>query len=214
MKYFKKEWLIANKNWFEGFREKTPSTNNALESSNKVIKDEQTMRERFDLSQFRSVLFDMVKQWSIEYSSELNKINLGAPHVKLDIWTQGYNFARSNVKITSTRSPNKIVYSIQMSTDAIDGAESYSNWCTFDDFKREAFAVVHTSYEYPVTSDNWVFGACDCADGFKLFVCRHIVGIALRLKVASAPSEAKTIPIGQKRKPGRPPKSKPALQFQ
>lgn len=214
VKYFKKEWLTANKNWYEGFKSKTPSTNNALESSNKVIKDEQTLRERFDLSQFRGVLFSMVEQWSVEYSTGLNKINFGAPIVKLEIWTKGYNFARSNVKITSSRNAGKIIYSIPMSIDAIDGAENYAKWSTFDEYKSEAFAVVHTSFNYPVTSDNWLFGECDCSDGFKLFVCQHMVGIALRLKVTVAPSEAKTIPIGQKRKPGRPSKSKPALQFQ
>lgn len=214
VKYFKKEWLIAHNNWFEGFRTKTPSTNNALEASNKVIKDEQTFRERFDLSQFRAVLFSMVEQWSVEYSTGLNKINFDAPKVKLEIWTKGYNFARSNVKITSKRSEDKIIYSIPMSTDAIDGSENYAKWTTFEDFKHEAFAVVHTSYDYPVTAENWIYGDCDCADGFKIFVCEHLVGIALRLKVAFAPVEAKTIPIGQKRKPGRPPKSKPALQHQ
>lgn len=206
--------MIANKNWYEGFKSKTPSTNNALESSNKVIKDEQTLRERFDLSQFRGVLFSMVEQWSTEYSTGLNKINFGAPNVKLEIWTEGYNFARSNVKITSERNEGKIIYSIPMLSDAVDGAENYAKWTAFDEYKREAFAVTHTSFSYPVTSENWLFAECDCSDGFKLFVCQHMVGIALRLKIVTAPSEAKTIPIGQKRKPGRPPKSKPALQFQ
>lgn len=89
VKYFKKEWLIAHKNWFEGFKSKTPSTNNALESTNKVIKDEQTLRERFDVSQFRGVVFSMLQQWATEYSTGLNEINFGAPTVKLDMWTKG-----------------------------------------------------------------------------------------------------------------------------
>lgn len=172
------------------------------------------MRERFDFSQFRSVAFSMVEQWSTEYSAGLNKINFDAPTVKLEMWTKGYNFARSNVKLTNVISDDKIIYSIPMSIDAIDGSENYANWNTFDDFKYEAFAVVHTTFDYPITPDNWIHGICDCADGFKLFVCEHMVGIALRKKVAFAPSEAKTIPIGQKRKPGRPPKPKPGLQMQ
>lgn len=214
VKYFKKEWLVANRNWYEGFRVRTPSTNNALESTNNVIKNEQTMRERFDFSQFRSVIFSMVEQWSTEYSTELNKINFDKPTVKLEMWTKGYNFARSNVKITNVISEDEIIYSIPMSSDAIDGSENYANWNTFEDFQYEAFAVAHTKFDYPITSDNWIYGTCDCADGFKLFVCEHMVGIALRKKVAFPPPEAKTIPIGQKRKPGRPSKPKPALQKQ
>lgn len=73
---------------------------------------------------------------------------------------------------------------------------------------------MHTSFDYPITAENWKFGECDCANGLKLFVWEHIIGIALRLKMAEAPAAAKTIRIGQKRKRGRPAKAKPALQFQ
>lgn len=99
--YFETEWLIKNRNWYESFRIKTPSTNNALESFNNVIKNEHTMRERFDISQFRVVLFEMIEQWSVEYTSNLNFINNGPPEIELSLWTSGYNFARSNVKIKS-----------------------------------------------------------------------------------------------------------------
>lgn len=67
--YFKKEWLMQHPNWHEGYRRKTPSTNNGQESHNKTIKDEHTSRERLDLSQFRVILFAMVEQWSCEYSN-------------------------------------------------------------------------------------------------------------------------------------------------
>lgn len=91
---------MVGQDWFEGFRYKTPSTNNALESKNKGIKDEHTLRERLEFSQFHVVLFDMIRQWSIEYTSNLNVINNGAPTVNLNLWTLGYNFARSNIKTT------------------------------------------------------------------------------------------------------------------
>lgn len=214
VKYFKKEWIIDHKNWHEGFKQKKPSQNNALEASNKYIKDEHTFRERFDLSQFRTVLFNIVEQWSIEYDTGLNKIEYDKPNVKLETWTKGYNFARSNVNVTSERTEDKIVYSIPMTPDAVDNSGSFETWTTFAQFKHEAFAFVHTSYDYPVTAENWIHGECDCRDGFKLFVCEHLVGVALRLKVVSAPAEAKSIPIGQKRKPGRPSKAKSALQRQ
>lgn len=212
--YFERQWLILHPHWHEGYRKKTPSHNNGQESHNRIIKDEHTLRERLELSQFRVVLFSMIEQWSTEYSENLNQINNGAPDIELEWWTAGYNFARSNVKITSSRQGNRIEYKIPTSDGAIDGSENFDSWETFDDFKREAFAVIHTTFDYPVTAENWVFGDCDCAKGFKQFVCEHMIGIALRLKKTTAPSEAKTIPIGQKRAPGRPKKSRPALMFQ
>lgn len=213
--YFEPEWLVKNRNWFEGFREKTPSTNNALESFNNVIKNEQTMRERLDISQFRDVLYKMLEQWSVEYTSGLNSINTGAPKIQLSTWTSGYNFARSNIKIKSKRDGNEITYNVPVGDDEeIESVvEDSSAWETFKDFVN-SFFMVHVSFEYPMTHENWMFGSCDCVNGQKKYLCEHIIGIALRLKLAEAPVEAKTLPLGQKRKRGRPSKAKTALERQ
>lgn len=213
--YFEPEWLIKNRNWYEGFRTKAPSTNNALESTNNVIKNEHTMRERLDVSQFRFVVFEMVEQWSIEYENNLNSVNNGAPTIDLSLWTEGYNFARSDVKIKSKRNGNKIIYTIPIEdANKIKSIkENRNEWTTFNEFVG-SFGLVHTKFDYPISAENWNFGCCDCAMGFKQFVCEHIVGIALRLKLVEAPIEAKNVPLGQKRKRGRPAKSKPALQYQ
>lgn len=214
VRYFESEWLTQHPNWYEGFRTKTPSTNNALESKNKGIKDEHTLRERLDLGQFRVVLYAMIQQWSTEYSSGLNSVNFGAPKIELTEWTNGYNFARSNVKVTSKRSGHQIVYTIPVGSSTNDDSSDMSLWKKFDDYRTKAFSFVHVSFGYPITAENFLFGECDCANGFKLFICEHIIGIALRLKIAEAPTAAKTIPIGQKRKRGRPAKAKPALEYQ
>lgn len=207
--YFEKEWLTKNRNWFEGFRVKTPSTNNALESKNKGIKDEHTLRERLEFSQFRVVIFEMIRQWSIEYTSNLNTINNGPPTMNLDLWTSGYNFAKSNVKTAQRRTANHIIYSLN--GDSI--YNDFQKWTEFDHFKR-SLSVIHTKFEYPVTPENWAHAICVCPNGFKKYLCEHIVGIALRLNVVAAPAEAKSIPLGQKRKRGRPAKAKKALEHQ
>lgn len=213
--YFEPEWLVKNRNWFEGFREKTPSTNNALESFNNVIKNEQTMRERLDISQFRDVLYKMLEQWSVEYNSGLNSINNGAPKIQLPTWTSGYNFARSNIKIKSKRNANEITYNVPVGDDEEMESiiENSSEWTTFKDFVN-SFFMVHISFDYPMTRENWMFGRCDCVNGQKKYLCEHIVGIALRLKLVEASAEAKTLPLGQKRKRGRPAKAKSALERQ
>lgn len=211
--YFEDVYLNENRNWYEGFLHRTPSTNNALESFNNVIKREQTLRERFDLGQFRTVLFDMTKQWSIEYKSGLNELNLGSPNIQMKLWTSGYQFARSDVAVKGSRRSGKVIYSIPVSRDNSCPTDM-ELWENFEDFKKNGFAIAKTTYVYPVTSENWILGECDCSNFFKLFVCEHLIGIALRLKVIQAPAEAKTIPIGMKRKRGRPKKARPALVVQ
>lgn len=212
MEYFVQEWLNQHPNWYEGFATKIPSTNNALESFNNVIKTEQTLRERFDLSQFRVVLFKMISQWSIEYESGLNAMNRANPNIELKNWTDGYNFARSNTKITSSTRNTRadcVTYLILLGDKNFD--MSPESWKTFSDFKN-ALNMARVTFNMPVTAENWIDGKCDCGNFFKEYICEHVIGVALRLKCVNAPVEAKTIPIGQKRKRGRPAKSRPALQ--
>ena len=50
----------------------------------------------------------------------------------------------------------------------------------------------------------WSHSVCSCPDFFKKFMCKHIVGFAIRIKYCKPPLGAKGIPIGEKRKRGKP----------
>lgn len=52
---------------------------------------------------------------------------------------------------------------------------------------------------------------CTCPVNLKFFICKHVVGIACRLKYCKIPAKGKDIPIGEKRKRGRTPKATKAL---
>ena len=64
LQYFSSQWLNSKNGWFEGLATYVPSTNNALEATNRVIKDEDTLREWLVLSRFTVVLFSIVNKWS------------------------------------------------------------------------------------------------------------------------------------------------------
>lgn len=84
-------------------------------------------------------------------------------------------------------------------------------WNTFDEFKSNAFKGYCTVVP---PNENWIKGTCTCPAFFKDFICKHIVGISMRLKCIDVPVEAKQIPIGSTRKRGRPSKAKRALLIQ
>ena len=52
--------------------------------------------------------------------------------------------------------------------------------------------------------ENWKNGTCTCPVYYKQFICKHIIGIAIILKLVKCPPQAKNVPLGQKRKRGRP----------
>ena len=67
VEYINQMWFSSHQTWYEGARIKTPSTNNALESFNLVIKKEHTLRELLPLPRFFELCLQVVEKWSREY---------------------------------------------------------------------------------------------------------------------------------------------------
>ncbi len=75
----------------------------------------------------------------------------------------------------------------------------------FDIFTFRHFCFrLYEGESWKVTlSDNaseWQHGICNCPSFFKEYICKHIVGMSIRLKFCRPPSAAKDIPLGEKRK--------------
>jgi len=209
--YMKQMWLTTHKNWYEGVARNTPSTNNALESFNNVIKNEDTLRERLPLSRFLQLCLNSTERWS---RNSVDKVFSDFPTIELQQWTDAYCWAKSNLIVSQSIGKNTIEYycSPKNKTKVTDEAISKLKemcWKTFEQFKKRAFAV--WIVELPKESHKWQEGSCTCPFFLKKFICKHILGIAIRLKYVKPPPAAKQIPIGEKRKRGRPKKATRAL---
>lgn len=80
---------------------------------------------------------------------------------------------------------------------------------TFDEFRVNLFKGWITKViDNP---DEWLNGTCNCPIFLKSYMCKHVLGIAICLKLFQPRFEAKQIPLGQKRKRGRPKLAKKAL---
>lgn len=211
--YFVKEWLTDHRYWYEGVAPLVPSTNNAVESSNRLIKDEHTFRERIDIGRFRTVVFDMIEKWSLAYVNGLKEIHK-KPNIDLKLWTSAYTWAKLNVAMKVEELDLEIVYKIPHDPEKSDMIDRNLDWNTFEEFKTNNFACDYVKFPKPFTKENWLEGNCSCKDFFKNFICQHVIGISLRMKYVIAPDEAKNIPLGQKRKRGRPALAKAALVLQ
>lgn len=211
--YFVKEWLIRHRYWYEGAADRTPSTNNAVEATNRGIKDDHTLRERIDIGRFRTVIFDMIEKWSLAYVNGLKEVHK-KPNIDLKLWTSAYAWAKLNVPMKVTECDSEVAYKIPADPAKPDMIDRNLDWNTFDEFKKNNFACHHVKFARPYTEQNWLEGKCSCKDYFKNFICEHIVGVSLRMKYVQAPDEAKNIPLGQKRKRGRIALAKASLVLQ
>ncbi|CAF3981206.1 unnamed protein product [Adineta steineri] len=196
IEYFQKEWLTSHRGWYEDIQQLTPSTNNDLESNNKVIKDENTFRERLPLG---------LKQFHDEQT------------VTLDIWPSSYQWVKLDKSVVSIELENEIEFYIpggqqlSISKNEIDVMKKLK-WYSFDQYKAKAFNIWHVIL--PMDSAKWLNGQCNCPVYFKKFMCKYIVGLAIRLNYCKPPPAAKNIPIGEKRRRDRPSKAKKALLIQ
>ena len=212
--YFEKEWLRNFPNWYEGAAPGYPSTNNGLESTNAIIKKEQTLRERLPLNQFLAGAVNLVGKWLRRCNpTSINCAEFATTRsISLQLWICACQWATSNVPVLQREMDDCTEYFISPSeADTPITARMLAKferrtgkWTNFDDFKtwhREIWKVA----VYPTHH------TCTCPTFVKRQQCKHGVGMQIRRKEVVVPLEAKNVPLGQKRKRGRPSKAKKAL---
>jgi hypothetical protein len=65
-----------------------------------------------------------------------------------------------------------------------------------------------------INENNWKLSKCTCWWFSNHNICKHFIGISKSLGKCDFPPKSLQIPIGQKRKQGRPKENTPALIFQ
>ncbi|XP_077298239.1 uncharacterized protein LOC143919681 [Arctopsyche grandis] len=211
LKYFQREWYHKNRNWYEGACRGTPSTNNGLKSTSQIIKDEYTFRERLPLPRFCHLLMEMVEAFSKKYDNGQEfSINV---LIDLKTWTSAYQWARLNKKIKTVCDGAKKIYLIpggeynEISQNLLEERED-----NFDEYLKNKGS--YYTLTLPIDNDKWEDGECTCPMFLKNYMCKHLLGIAIRLKFVRPPPEAKNLEIGMKRKRGRPSRTKKTLIVQ
>ena len=212
--YFESSWLDQNSMWYEGYAPGHPSTNNCLEATNLAIKRQNTLRERLEMSRFLAVVEnDIVKNWSLERAPNATAEHTEiaeAPHRTLKMWTTAFQWATSPAESLKTGNTIFIGSStlegdLQTAIRETEEKLEQSSWADFDEYASCRRSV----WKIKIDDNNQFF--CNCPEFHKSNVCHHSMGMEIRLKVTDPPAQAKTIPIGQKRKRGRPKLSRPAL---
>lgn len=205
VEYFTEQWVNKNANWFEGVQHFTPKTNNALEGTNKWIKDTHTLRQRLPSGQFLENLVRIVNDWSSEYIQ--HKIFVTSPSIGLPLWTRAYQWVKLKKPVIVAKKDENLVFKIPANTleDVVE--VTLDQYESFEDFSKHAFACYYVN----MPKNDWSSGKCSCAAFYKEFICKHLLGMAIRYNFIQPPLEAKQVPIGQKRKRGRPQKAKNAF---
>jgi hypothetical protein len=106
------------------------------------------------------------------------------PSIDLKGLTEGYNWARSEKDIISKSFNNdKHEYNCpvenkhKVTQDQISTVKDM-RWNTFEQFKKRAFSVWNVSLV--AKSETWRAGTCTCPNFLKKYMCKHLIGMAIR----------------------------------
>ena len=91
--YFQQNWITKHSKWYEGAAVGRPSTNNALEATNRVIKMEHTLRKRLPVGQFMNGVGDLIRKWSADRNpASVNCVPFSESYtISLKEWTTAYH---------------------------------------------------------------------------------------------------------------------------
>lgn len=186
-----------------------------------------TLRERLALGVFFDRTFEILQRWSKERKSDHPdyKPFASQPETTLPLFTSAFQWTQSeNAKFSKFRKMNEdttywfVASSSNKGTKVKDTGINKlirkiktPQFHSFDSFKKFLFDMWMIKLCKSKEGVAWNECSCTCPSFQKRYICKHVLGIAMKLKLLEPPSEAKSVPIGGKRKRGRPKKSSKAL---
>jgi len=207
--------------WFERAAVDYPSSNNGLEATNGVIKRDHTLQTRLPVGQFLQSGSKLLEKWSYARNpASVNCIPFAAVRShSLAHWTAAYQWAAKNSKVLQVDDEGRT--SIFYTTSTCFGKpickkilgttlSKQNQWKTFNEFRKYQHGVC----KIQIDRENVTNSSCSCPFFLKHLTRKHSLGMLIRLKLSEVPPQAKNVPLGQKRKRGRPGVAKKALIVQ
>lgn len=161
IEYFQKQWLGVHCNWFEGAATYTPSTNNAQEAVNGVIKRKITLRKRLPMNQFMTSMANLISDYSKELSNGTREF-AKEPTIDFKLWGEATLMQQNSFKSfklkTTVSYPDHTSFSVpssKCSKPSIAYFKTISNqkWKSFDEFVKHGFQQFYLVRTKP--TDNW-----------------------------------------------------------
>ena len=212
--YMKNTVLGENHAFYEGVHRGSPSTNNGLEAVNGVIKRLFTFRECLPLSPWLRQMMHIAKNWSVDLGTR--RVMCGSPEPTLAELTAAHQWLSSGKVMTEHEGRlfvpagdahelgEGVVAAYTANVLALAGGD-------FDAMMALRRAVYHVDAKH---RDNIENVTCSCRMFIKRNLCKHVYGLGSFWGLVELPEAAKSLPIGLKRKRGRPCQAKRALQRQ
>ena len=162
-------------------------------------------------------MFSVVRKVVPRPWSNVNQLHTfcGYTRYTLKLWTAGYQWALENKAVLQkphSTDSGCVLYFVWSSTLKEPLTEAVlrryermkNTWTTFPQFKSQYFTVWAISIKQQHSNQS----TFSCPNFQKNDECKHSLGMKIRLRLVQVPREVRNVPIGQKRRYGRPLQSK------
>jgi len=174
-----------------------------------------------EIGLFFNSAFQILEGWSRERSEFAvnNKTFALTPNYSISLFTEAYQWTAKKPQLKTRKQSDDITWYFASPNGANLKEQDISkflrmnkniSWRSFNSYVECQNSLRMISFNCA----NLHASNCTCNFFKKSYTCKHIVGIAILTKILQVPPEAKNIPIGTKRKRGRPAKAKKALVVQ
>lgn len=199
-------------------------TNNAQEGFNLAVKRDHTLRERLPTDEFKIESFKMVESISSRYDDakmklegrEVKKI-IDLPVISIAQYREAHEWMTDEKMIIVEIEHSEVLRRFLTPTPkfieptiAKISEVHKKKFDTFEEYKNYGHKMV---YDTKIClNDCFLNSTCTCSQFIKSFMCKHIIGFCIQLKLKTCPKEANSKPIGtRKRGAGRTSRAKSAL---
>lgn len=200
-------------------------TNNGQEGFNNIIKRDFTLRERLPLNEFKMEFLNIVSTISSRYDPVKMKVEgrqikriIDIPVISNEQYREAHEWtlAQGMVIVENLSDNANFRCFLSPTPKFIDATAAKlidlhkkNDFNSFDDYQKNGHKMI---YETKICLTNcFLESTCICGDFTANFMCKHIIGFALQLKLKTCPKEGNSQPICAKKKAGRPSRAKKAL---
>lgn len=191
--------------WYEGHNDFV-MTNNGLEATNNVIKDEHTGRTMHSLTSFLAIALNIIQSWTTHDDDFAE-----TPQIGPALYREAYQIYLHIDEFEKVSDKQWLLVKPGFNVDeSVITARWTGNWTSFAIFEAaldNVFLLTSNDAECSVS--------CTCRDGAKKKPCQHSVALAHHLHYLSIPIMFRSRPLvtrGTSR--GRPPRTGSALQME
>ena len=221
--YFQEQYLGRHRSWYVGVNDPgLPTTNNALESHNRKLKEEGTQHKLTSIGVFLKKMSVLLQHYSVELCDQFPNF----PTIPNQVWEDAQVWGKDYARFVVTKdgkwycpTPSYMQWyqknedKNQLKTDLASYINNV-NLIRGDSFKKymKRRGNFITLQLLPQPVGEYIHFSCTCVAYFKKAVCEHVVGWGLVKKKFNLPVQ-KNLQLLQarKRNGGAPKKSGPCL---